>query len=70
MKENNFKAKVKRSLKKNNDIEKKKNSKNKNNKTKSSNEKDFKMNKAFTIIDNSVFISKTSFSKLKFLRFS
>ena len=53
-------------------MRRKKNSKSENNKTNSSNEKDFKMNKIFAIIDDSVFSSKTfslktSFSKL-FLR--
>ena len=70
MKKDDFKAKVERSLKRSNDIKKKKNSENKNNKTNSSNEENFKMNNAFAIIENSVFSSKTSFSKLKFLRFS
>ena len=63
MKKNDFKAKVERSLKRNNDKKKKNNSENENNKTKSLDKQDFKMNEAFAIIDNSVLSSKTSYSK-------
>ena len=74
MKENDFKAKVERSVKRSNDIKKKKNLEKKNNKTKSSNEENFKMNETFAIIDDLVFSSKTTSSKTsslksKFLRF-
>ena len=55
MRNEDFKAKINRSLKGINDIKKKKNLESKNNKTNLSNEKDFKMNKAFAIIDDLVF---------------
>ena len=70
MKENDCKAKGERLLKRSNDMKKNKNTENENNKTNSSNKKDFKMNEAFAIIENSVFFSKTSSSKSKSLRFS
>ena len=69
MKEDDFKAKVERSLKRSNDM--KKNSENENNKTNSSNDEDDKnMNYAFAVIDGSIFSSKTSSSKSKSLRSS
>ena len=71
MKENDFKAKIERSLKRNNEIEKKKNSEseNENNSSNSSNDENENMNYAFAIVDDSIFSSKT-FSKSKFFRFS
>ena len=69
MKEDDFKAKVERSLKRSNDM--KKNSENENNKTNSSNDEDGKnMNYAFAIVDDSIFSLKTSSSKSKPLRSS
>ena len=75
MKEKDFKAKVDRSLKRNNEIEKKKNSggENGNNSSNSSDDEDEKMDYAFAVIDDSVFSSsssKTSSSKSKSLRSS
>ena len=61
MKKKDFKAKVKRSLKRNNDIKKKKNSENENgNNSSDSSNVEENMNYAFTIVDDSIFSSKTS----------